>query len=264
MLEERVVERTRELETKNLELVRQADVVRELSARLLQIQDEERRRIARELHDSVGQMLAAVNMNLAQVHGESDALSPETAKSLMDCSGLLREISNEIRTISHLLHPPLLDEVGLQSALEWYIEGFGERSKIEVNLELPEDFGRLPRNHEITLFRVVQECLTNIHRHSGSTTASVRVERSENEVRLEVHDAGKGIPVDTQATLASGKLSGVGLRGMRERIRQMGGQLAVRSNADGTQISATLPVEPSASPLESARVSQSAGESASN
>jgi PAS domain S-box-containing protein len=262
MLEERVVERTRELEGKNLELVRQADVVRELSARLLQIQDDERRRIARELHDSVGQMLAAVNMNLAQVHQESIALSPNAAKNLADCSGLLQEISNEIRTISHLLHPPLLDEVGLQSALEWYIEGFRDRSKIQVELELPEDFGRLPRNLEITLFRVVQECLTNIHRHSGSTTATIRVERSENEVRLEVHDAGKGIPVETQNTLASGKLSGVGLRGMRERIRQAGGQLVVRSNSAGTQISATLPMEAIAAPRESAHPTESLAQSA--
>jgi PAS domain S-box-containing protein len=243
MLEDRVHERTGELEMKNLELMRHAEVVRELSARLLQIQDEERRRIARELHDSVGQMLAAVNMNIAQVNRELDALSPESAKAMTDNEGLLEEISREIRTISHLLHPPLLDEVGLQSALEWYIDGFSERSKINVNLELPTDFGRLPRNLEITLFRVVQECLTNIHRHSGSSTAAVRVARSENEVRLEVRDAGKGIPAETQTTLASGKLSGVGLRGMSERLRQMGGQLEVHSNGTGTLVTATLPIE---------------------
>ena len=243
MLEDRVHERTGELEMKNLELMRHAEVVRELSARLLQIQDEERRRIARELHDSVGQMLAAVNMNIAQVNRELDALSPESAKAMTDNEGLLEEISREIRTISHLLHPPLLDEVGLQSALEWYIDGFSERSKINVTLELPTDFGRLPRNLEITLFRVVQECLTNIHRHSGSSTAAVRVARSENEVRLEVRDAGKGIPAETQTTLASGKLSGVGLRGMSERLRQMGGQLEVHSNGTGTLVTATLPIE---------------------
>ena len=243
VLEDRVHERTRELETKNRELITQADVVRELSARLLQIQDEERRRIARELHDSVGQMLAAVNMNLAQVEAEIDKLSPDAAKAMANNTGLLQEISNEIRTISHLLHPPLLDDVGLQSALEWYIEGFSERSKVHVDLDLPEDFGRLPRNLEITLFRVVQECLTNIHRHSGSTTAGVRVERSENEVRLEVRDSGKGIPAETQVTLASGKLSGVGLRGMSERLRQMGGQLEVHSNGKGTKVSAILPLE---------------------
>ncbi len=243
MLEKRVRERTRELEMKNLELVRQTDVVRELSARLLQIQDEERRRIARELHDSVGQMLAAVSMNFAHVSREADALSPEAAKALEDNARLLEQLSSEIRTISHLLHPPLLDEVGLQSALQWYIDGFGERSKIKVDLELPDDFGRLPRNLEITLFRVVQECLTNIHRHSGSSTASIRVARSENEVRLEVRDAGKGIPAEAQTSLSSGKLSGVGLRGMHERLRQMGGQLDVQSNGSGTLVVATLPIE---------------------
>ncbi|MCU1239449.1 MAG: hypothetical protein JWO71_175 [Candidatus Acidoferrum typicum] len=243
MLEERVRERTRELEAKNLELVTQADVVRELSARLLQIQDEERRRIARELHDSVGQMLAAVSMNMAHVHHEAAALGPDARKALEDNAELLEQLSSEIRTISHLLHPPLLDEVGLQSALQWYIDGFSERSKIQVDLELPDDFGRLPRNLEITLFRVVQECLTNIHRHSGSSTAVIRVARSQNEVRLEVRDAGKGIPAEAQTSLSSGRLSGVGLRGMHERLRQMGGQLDVQSNGKGTLVLATLPIE---------------------
>jgi PAS domain S-box-containing protein len=243
ILEDRVRERTLELEVKNAEVVRQTEIVRELSARLLQIQDEERRRIARELHDSVGQMLAAVSMNMAHVHREAGALSPEAGKALEDNTGLLDQLSVEIRTISHLLHPPLLDEVGLESALQWYIDGFSERSKINVDLQLPEDFGRLPRNLEITLFRVVQECLTNIHRHSGSSTASIRVARLQNEVRLEVRDAGKGIPKETQATLASGRLSGVGLRGMHERLRQMGGQLDVQSNGTGTLILATLPIE---------------------
>jgi PAS domain S-box-containing protein len=243
VLEERVRDRTRELETKNVELVRQTDVVRELSARLLQIQDEERRRIARELHDSVGQMLAAVSMNLAHINRDASLLTSGSSRALEDNIGLVEQISTEIRTISHLLHPPLLDEVGLQSALRWYIDGFSERSKINVNLELPDSFGRLPRNLEITLFRVVQECLTNIHRHSGSTTAAIRVDRSENEVRLEVRDAGKGIPDDTQTSLASGKLSGVGLRGMSERLRQMGGHLAVTSNGTGTLVLATLPIE---------------------
>jgi PAS domain S-box-containing protein len=243
VLEARVRERTRELEVKNAEVVRQTEIVRELSARLLQIQDEERRRIARELHDSVGQMLAAVSMNLAQVNREASALTPEARNALYDNVGLLEQLSTEIRTISHLLHPPLRDEVGLQSALQWYIEGFSERSKISVDLQLPEDFGRLPRNLEITLFRVVQECLTNIHRHSGSSTASIRVARLQNEVRLEVRDAGRGMPLETQTSLASGKLSGVGLRGMQERLRQMGGQLDVQSNGTGTLVVATLPIE---------------------
>jgi PAS domain S-box-containing protein len=243
LLEERVQNRTQELEAKNLELVRQTEVVRELSARLLQIQDEERRRIARELHDSVGQMLAAVSMNLSHINREVNALTPSSTRALEDNIGMVEQISTEIRTISHLLHPPLLDEIGLQSALRWYIEGFSERSKINVDLQLPDDFGRLPRNLEITLFRIVQECLTNIHRHSGSSTAAICLSRAENEVRLEVRDAGKGIPTDTQTSLTVGKLSGVGLRGMSERLRQMGGQLKITSNGRGTLILATLPIE---------------------
>ena len=256
-LEESVQDRTRELEAKNLELLRQTEVVSELSARLLQIQDEERRRIARELHDSVGQMLAAVSMNLAHVNREIQALTPASARALEDNVGLVEQISTEIRTISHLLHPPLLDEVGLQSALRWYIEGFSERSKINVNLQLPDDFGRLPRNLEITLFRVVQECLTNIHRHSGSSTAAIHVARVENEVHLEVRDAGKGIPADAQTSLAAGKLSGVGLRGMSERLRQMGGRLAITSNGTGTLVLATLPIE-LASPTETGATASTA------
>jgi PAS domain S-box-containing protein len=257
MLEERVQNRTRELEVKNLELIRQTEVVRELSARLLQIQDEERRRIARELHDSVGQMLAAVSMNLSHVNREAHTLTPGSARALEDNIGLVEQISTEIRTISHLLHPPLLDEIGLQSALRWYIDGFSERSKINVDLQLPDDFGRLPRNLEITLFRVVQECLTNIHRHSGSSTAAICLARAENEVRLEVRDAGKGIPADTQTSLAEGKLSGVGLRGMSERLRQMGGRLEVSSNGTGTRVLATLPIE-LATPKETSATASSA------
>jgi PAS domain S-box-containing protein len=241
-LEEGVRRRTQELESKNIELERQAQVVRELSGRLLQVQDEERRRIARELHDSVGQMLAAVSMNLNQISGESSALTPGAARALQENVGLVEQLSTEIRTISHLLHPPLLDEIGLQSALRWYIDGFRERSKINVDLELPEDFGRLPRDFELTLFRVVQECLTNIHRHSESPTASVRVSRSAEDVTLEVRDEGKGIPPEAQSTLAAGKLTGVGLRGMRERLRQLGGSLDVHSNSRGTTVLVRLPL----------------------
>jgi signal transduction histidine kinase len=220
--------------------------VRELSGRLLHIQDQERRRIARELQESVGQMLAAASMNFSLVDREKGALSGAAVKAVEENRALLEQISSEIRTISHLLHPPLLDEVGLQSALQWYIEGFSERSKISVDLELPQDFGRLPRDLEITLFRVVQECLTNIHRHSESRIAAIRLSRSANQVRLEVQDEGKGIPPEMQSTITSGKISGVGMRGMRERLRQLGGHLQVQSDAGGTLIVALLPVSEAA------------------
>jgi len=242
-LEQRVLERTTELYRKNEELVKQEGVVRELSARLLQMQDEERRRLARELHDSVGQLLAAIGMNIARVAQEKDRLSEAARTSVEENSNLLDQVSKEIRTMSHLLHPPLLDEAGLESAIRWYIDGFAERSKILVHLDMPVDFDRLSSDQEIAMFRVVQECLTNIHRHSESATAAIRITREDGEVHLEVKDEGKGIPPDQRAGLNSYGAMGVGFRGMRERLRQLGGTLSVVSSDKGTIVSVTLPVE---------------------
>ena len=240
-LEEAVQQRTVELDRTNQNL-------RELSARLLQLQDDERRRIARELHDSVGQMLAALGMNLAVVGTEIERLTKITS-TVNDSAALVQELSKEVRTISHLLHPPLLDEAGLASALRWYVEGFAQRSKIEVDLEFPVDFGRLPRESETAIFRTVQECLTNIHRHSESPTATIRIAASDNHVRVEVEDRGKGIPPEKQFEMTSAGTPGVGIRGMRERLRQLGGSLDIHSNGKGTLIVAQLPVAatPSAS-----------------
>lgn len=233
-LEDRVTERTAELDTAN-------QTLRRLSARLLQLQDEERRRIARELHDSVGQMLAALSMNLAGVRADIDLLTKTTAV-LTDSEDLVREMSKEVRTISHLLHPPLLDEAGLASALRWYVDGFAQRSKIEVDLDCPNDFGRLPRIVETAAFRLVQECLTNIHRHSGSPTAKIRLRHSDHEVSVEVEDKGKGIPADKLEEMASVGIPGVGITGMRERVRQLGGTLDIGSSGSGTTVRARLPV----------------------
>src|SRR6266853_6917969 len=205
-LGEAVKERTVELDKTNLNL-------RELSARLMQLQDDERRRIARELHDSVGQMLAALGMNLAAVGSEIERLT-KTASTINDSAALVQDLSQEVRTISHLLHPPLLDEAGLTSALRWYIEGFAQRSKIKVDLEVPADFGRLDRESETAIFRTVQECLTNIHRHSGSRTARIRIAASDGQVCVEVEDRGNGIPPEKQFEMASNGTPGVGLRGM--------------------------------------------------
>src|SRR6266481_4715405 len=209
-LEERVQQRTAELAAANHNLG-------ELSARLLHLQDEERRRIARELHDSVGQTLAALSMNLAAVGADIERLA-KTATTIADSTALVNDMSSDIRTISYLLHPPLLDEAGLSSALTWYIKGFSERSKIEVDLRIPQNFGRLPRDLETAIFRVVQECLTNIHRHSGSSVAKVRLSRSANDVQLEVRDKGKGIAPEKLSEMAAKGAPGVGIRGMRERI----------------------------------------------
>ena len=236
-LEERVQQRTVELNSANRSLG-------ELTGRLLHLQDEERRRIARELHDSVGQTLAALSMNLASVAAEIERLK-KTADTVTDSAALVNDLSTDIRTISYLLHPPLLDEAGLSSALTWYIQGFAERSKIDVQFEIPKDFGRLPRDLETAIFRVVQECLTNIHRHSESPMAKVRIMNDDGQVRVEIMDKGKGIPPEKRSSVVSAGMPGVGIRGMRERIRQLGGALEIHSdgNGKGTLIVASLPKE---------------------
>ena len=212
----------------------------ELTGHIQRMQDEERRRIARDLHDSVGQLLAALSMNIARVAGESHKLSPDVAKLVTENASLVNQISNEIRTTSHLLHPPLLDEAGLPAALRWYTDGFAQRSNIQTTLDIPQQFQRLSPEMEIAIFRVVQECLTNIHRHAGSSSCSIKIVRDADRLRIEVEDSGRGIPKSKQLTLVSS--GGVGLRGMQERIRQLGGTLEIKSSPNGTVIAATLPV----------------------
>jgi PAS domain S-box-containing protein len=225
---------------------RAEESVRELSGRLLQLQDEERRHFARELHDSAGQMLAALSMNLAPLQTEASKISPDAANLVKESLDLVGELSQEVRTISHLLHPPLLDELGLSSALRVYVEGFAERSKIRVDLEIPADFGRLSRELETTVFRIVQECLTNIHRHSGTQAATIRVSHSEQDVRVEVQDQGKGMSPNQQSDMELAGKAGVGIRGMRERLRQLGGILEISPvrNGTGTIVIAQLPRPP--------------------
>jgi PAS domain S-box-containing protein len=241
-LEHRVRERTAELRQKNEELTRQAETIHELSARLLRLQDEERRRIARELHDGVGQLLAALSMTVSAALTECQNGGANTAAVLADGMQLLDQANKEVRTMSYLLHPPLLEEMGLASALRWYVEGFVQRSQIDVHLDVAASFERLSEAHELALFRIVQECLTNIHRHSGSTEAKVILAREGDAIHLEVSDNGRGIPPETQAELNAAGTPGVGLRGMRERIRQLGGQLGIHSSGAGTQVAVTLPV----------------------
>ncbi len=219
---------------------------RELSARLLNLQDEERRRIARELHDSAGQMVAALIMNSAPLN-RAGGLTAEQRRLLADNEAILQDLNKELRTISHLLHPPLLDEAGLSSALQWLVQGFTKRSGIATTLELPPDFGRLDADSEITIFRMVQECLTNVHRHSGSKTAAVRLTRASGEVRLEVQDEGHGIPPEKRISIMGSGPVGVGLCGMRERVHQLGGHLEVQSDGHGTRVRAALPMAKAAS-----------------
>jgi PAS domain S-box-containing protein len=235
-LESRVSERTLQLENATVKL-------RELTGTLLQTQDEERRRIARELHDGAGQLVVAMSMNFANILREKEKLSAPARQTLEQTQALIEQASREIRTMSHLLHPPLLDEVGLDSALRWYVDGFSERSKITVETKLASGFtDDLPRDLALSVFRIVQESLTNIHRHSESATARVQIDRSPREIRLVVEDEGKGIPAEIQTKISCGELTGVGLRGMRERVRQFGGHLDVSSNGNGTRVVAVLPI----------------------
>ncbi|MGA7220847.1 MAG: sensor histidine kinase [Candidatus Sulfotelmatobacter sp.] len=233
-LERKVEERTADLSRANAGL-------RELSGRLQQMRDEERRRIARELHDSVGQSLAALSMNLGIVRQRVSGFDPAATRALDENAAMVEQVSSEIRTISHLLHPPLLDAAGLLSALRWYVDGFSQRSKIKVDLELPDGLSRLPDEMEIAIFRMVQECLTNIHRHSGGDSATIRLNIRDQEICIDVQDNGKGIPRQKQLELVSGR-AGVGFRGMRERLGQLGGTVEILSDGTGTTVRAALPL----------------------
>ena len=216
--------------------------VREFTGQLLAAQDAERRRLARELHDSAGQMVAALQMQLTPMKTDADKLSPKLASGITESLALVQQLSQELRTVSYLLHPPLLDELGLPSALRWYVEGFAERSKIDVQLELAQDLGRLPCEMETTLFRIVQESLTNIHRHSGSKRACIRVHRSDDNLCLEVQDFGKGIMTSRINSTSSTPRSGVGIQVMHERVRQLNGRFEIQSSANGTCVTVRLPV----------------------
>jgi len=211
--------------------------LRTLSVRLLELQDQERRKFSRELHDSLGQYLVGAKMNLAML-GKS---VPGNA-IVAECLKLLDQAMTETRTISHLLHPPLLDETGFGSATKWYVEGFAKRSGVQTGLDMPEDLGRLPSSLELALFRVLQESLTNVHRHSKSKKADVSLIVSGDKVVLRVRDYGKGIPADVLDRFRRNSAhGGVGLAGMRERIHELGGQLEMDSDSRGTQVVATLP-----------------------
>ena len=216
-----------------------------LSARILQLQDQERRRIARDLHDITGQELAVVVMSLNQLANNLNNPGVNARQILEDSVVLVRKVEDEVRTLSYLLHPPLLDEFGLRSALSWYAEGFTKRSGIEVTLDVPRDLPRLSIEKETVLFRVVQESLTNVLRHSNSSKARIRVEMRSGNFGLSVDDEGKGISSEALAKIAEGTASGVGTLGMRERIQQLGGTLKFRTRARGTQVIATVPVDPS-------------------
>ncbi|MGB6429243.1 MAG: sensor histidine kinase, partial [Candidatus Acidiferrales bacterium] len=210
---------------------------------LLRTQDEERRRFGRELHDSVGQCLAVLKMGLDSLKSDLDPNRKDAEQQLAECVGLAEQAIRDVRTISYLLHPPMLEEMGLTTAIPWFVDGFAKRSGIQTAFEIvPPDFGRLPRDVELAIFRVLQEGLTNVHRHSESPTAHARMSIQDGIVTLEIHDDGKGIPpsILEMGPDALGKM-GVGLRGMDERMRQLGGSLELISSDSGTTVRATLP-----------------------
>lgn len=241
-LDTQVQFRTQELQRRNEEILKQADQLRGLSGRLLQAQDEERRRVARDLHDSAGQTLAAMSISLARMAEGAKSDPAQLANIIHEVEELVQGLSQEIRTTSYLLYPPLLDEAGLSSALRWYVEGLMVRSGLEVKLEIPDNSQGLSREMQLVIFRVVQECLTNIHRHSGSKTASIRVEHQNENVYVTVEDSGKGMSPEKLSEVQSQGKS-VGLRGMRERVHSLQGDLTIESSASGTKVSAILPAK---------------------
>jgi PAS domain S-box-containing protein len=240
-LETQVLARTAELEQRNTDVLRQADELRDLSARVMQAQDQERRHIARELHDSAGQTLAVLGMHFARLSQEVKRHAPHCAKIADESDELIQQLNREIRTTSYLLHPPLLDEAGIATALNIYVRGLVERGALDATLDVPDDFGRLPSTLELMLFRIVQESLTNVIRHSGSKAAAIRLTRDTEFVNLEVRDSGKGIPPEKLADIRV-QGSGVGIRGMRERVRQFAGTMKIDSTPTGTTIHITLPI----------------------
>jgi len=189
-------------------------------------------------------------MNLSECRKKVERLSPELANQLAESEKIVGAVSAELRTTSYLLHPPLLDEIGLQAGLRWYIEGFKEKSSINVSLALSENLKRLPPDLELMLFRVVQEGLTNIHRHSASTTAEISLSNSNGRLTLKIRDQGKGMPAEKLASVRGAGAAGVGLRGVRERVKGFGGELEIVSNGTGTLVQVVIPLGTSAPSAE--------------
>jgi two-component system NarL family sensor kinase len=248
-LDLKIQERTSELTRSNQLLHREIEkrvqteeMLRKLSARILTLQDEERRRLGRELHDSAGQLLAALHINLGVI-AQRTQNDPSLSATVADSAALADQVISEIRTLSYLLHPPMLDETGLASAVEWYARGFSDRSKIEVNLDIDAALPRFPTEVETAIFRIVQESLVNIHRHSGSHTAFISLHADVEGALLTIRDEGCGIRAEILKNMEEGGGNiGVGICGMRERARQLGGTISIRRSNPGTLVEVNLPV----------------------
>ena len=245
-LDSQVQFRTQELRRQNAEILQQSDQLRDLSGRLMLVQDEERRRIARELHDSAGQNLAALGMMIGGFEHQAKQDPTRLSQSIKDARDLIQNLTREIRTTSYLLHPAMLEEGGLSSALRWYVDGLAQRSSLSIELKIPDTLERLAPEMELAIFRLVQECLTNIYHHSESQTAVIHIAREPDRIYVEVQDHGKGMSAERLAEIQSqGVGVGVGIKGMRERVFHCHGELVVESNALGTKISAIFPAKKS-------------------
>jgi len=254
-LDLKIQERTSELTRANKLLHREIErrvqteeMLRKLSARILTLQDEERRRLGRELHDRTGQMLAALHINLYMM-AQYTRDHPVLAAKVADTAALADQVISEVRTLSYLLHPPMLDEAGLGSAVKWYVRGFSERSKIEVSVEIDPALPRFPTEAETAIFRIVQEALVNIHRHSASRTAHITLKSSPAVATLTIRDQGGGISPEIVKSIDEGGANmGVGIGGMRERARQLGGSIEIRNANPGTVVEVVFPVLKCATP----------------
>jgi signal transduction histidine kinase len=236
-----MIERAVHLAAIAIECYRSEQELREFSKRLSQSQDDERRRIARELHDSTGQKLCVLAMNLALVQNQVKSSEIAFRKMLSDCSSLTTDISEEVRTLSYMMHPPLLDECGLETSIQMYSKGINRRQGLKVELDIPRRLERLSEEAELAIFRIVQASLTNIHLHSGSDKATVKIEHVQEGLAVTISDRGRGIPSGVLERSPLGKGAGVGIAGMKERVKYLGGRLEIESTEHGTKVRATIP-----------------------
>jgi signal transduction histidine kinase len=224
-----------------IECRRNEEELRNFSRKLYQSQDEERRRIARELHDSTGQKLVVLEMTLDRVKKTATVQPPEFDDVLLECATLTRNISAELRTLSYLLHPPLLEECGLNTAIQWYVSGINQREGLHVEVEITKELHRLSEEAELAIFRIVQASLTNVHLHSRASAATVKIEQNLEGVIVAVSDDGQGIPDGVLDHSSRVKTLGIGITGMRERVKQLGGRLEIETGCTGTKVKATVP-----------------------
>jgi signal transduction histidine kinase len=236
-----MIERAVHLAAIAIECYRNEQELREFSKRLSQSQDDERRRIARELHDSTGQKLSVLAMNLALARNQISSSEATFHKMMAECSSLTTDLSGEIRTLSYMMHPPLLDECGLEASIQMYSRGINRREGLKVEVDIPRRLERLTEEAELAIFRIVQASLTNIHLHSGSDSAKVKMERTHDGLAVTISDQGRGIPSGVLGRSPLGKGTGVGIAGMKERVKYLGGRLEIESSEYGTQVRATIP-----------------------